>query len=147
CPATDQRGIARSKGPACDIGAVERSVPIATTGGASAITTSSAHVAGTANPRQLPTTYRIRFGKTPAYGSQTAPVSIGSGSSNVTAGANLAGLDPNTTYHYRLIATNTDGTTLGADRTFTTHQLPFAGVQILTKRARVKKRRAKIQPR
>jgi hypothetical protein len=31
-----------------------------------------------------------------------------------------SGLEPNTTYHYRLVATNAFGATRGADRTFTT---------------------------
>jgi hypothetical protein len=35
--------------------------------------------------------------------------------------AALTGLSPNTTYHYRLVATNPSDTTLGADRAFTTN--------------------------
>ena len=33
--------------------------------------------------------------------------------------ATLSGLLPGTTYHYRLVATNADGTSAGADATFT----------------------------
>jgi hypothetical protein len=32
----------------------------------------------------------------------------------------LEGLQPGTTYHYRVVATNVDGTTYGEDQTFTT---------------------------
>jgi hypothetical protein len=34
--------------------------------------------------------------------------------------ANVSGLTPGATYHYRLVATNATGTTTGADKTFTT---------------------------
>jgi len=34
--------------------------------------------------------------------------------------ANISGLTPHTTYHFRIIATNAGGTRMGSDRTFTT---------------------------
>ncbi|MEA2353649.1 MAG: hypothetical protein QOJ14_2063 [Thermoleophilaceae bacterium] len=142
--ATDQRGVSRPKGTSCDLGAVERSFPIAATGAASAVTRTGASLAGAANPGQLPTTYRFQFGKTAAYGSQTAAVNAGSGAANVAALATLSGLDKNTTYHYRLVVTNPDGTAQGEDRTFTT-VAAFAGVGIVTKKATVKKKVAKIK--
>jgi hypothetical protein len=43
-----------------------------------------------------------------------------SGNSALAVSVALSNLMPNTTYHYRLKATNSDGTTFGADRTFTT---------------------------
>jgi hypothetical protein len=146
CPAEDQRDVTRPKGAACDIGALEKSAPSATTGNASAITANSASVGGSVNPGEVPTSYRFQYGKTTAYGSQTASVSAGSGAAAVAALATLTGLDPITTYHYRLIATSPDGNATGADRTFTTTQGPFPGVSILTKKAKLdKKRRAKIK--
>ena len=39
--------------------------------------------------------------------------------------APIAGLGPNTKYHYRLVARNSAGTTLGGDRTFTTPKQPL----------------------
>src|SRR5262249_28196708 len=48
CPSTDQRGVARPIGGACDIGAYELATPSAATGAASAIKTTSATVGGTA---------------------------------------------------------------------------------------------------
>lgn len=149
CPAADQRGVPRPKGAACDIGAFERAAPSATTGGASSITGVSAKLAGTANPDGLPTTYRFQFGKTTAYGSQTPGVGIGSGTAGVPAHATLTGLEPNTTYHYRLVVTNGDGTAFGADRTFKTLSVtatpPFTGAPIVSKKAEVKKKKAKIK--
>ena len=38
-------------------------------------------------------------------------------------GAAIAGLSPATAYHYRVVATNAAGTTIGADQTFTTPPL------------------------
>src|SRR5439155_22737666 len=40
CQSDDQRHLSRPKGVACDIGALEKSAPLATTGNASAITAS-----------------------------------------------------------------------------------------------------------
>ena len=34
--------------------------------------------------------------------------------------ANISGLTPHTTYHFRMVATNAGGTRMGSDRTFTT---------------------------
>jgi hypothetical protein len=44
----------------------------------------------------------------------------GSGSGDVAVHADLTGLDPQTTYHFRLSASNAYGTTLGGERSFTT---------------------------
>src|SRR5207249_3985955 len=50
----------------------------------------------------------------------------GSGTSNVSVSAPLAGLTPGTTYHYRLVATSSAGTSRGADGIFTTAAPPAA---------------------
>jgi hypothetical protein len=42
------------------------------------------------------------------------------GGTAVAGEVRIAGLEPNTTYHFRLVATNTDATTPGPDETFTT---------------------------
>ena len=150
CEAIDQRDIDRPRGPACDIGAFESARPLVTTGAFSAITQTSATVAGTVNPNARPTTYRFAFGKTTAYGSLTTTVAVAPGDSALSASAALTGLEPSTLYHYRVTATNGDGTVVGADKTFTTAATPkgttpttppgtlspFAGVSILTKSAR-----------
>jgi hypothetical protein len=88
------------------------------------VTASSATVAGSVNPNGESTTYSFQFGTTTGYGSQTSPVSVGSGTGEVTVSRTITGLTAGTTYHYRLIATNKSGTTVGADRTFTTSGPP-----------------------
>ena len=152
CEAIDQRDIDRPRplGGACDIGAFESARPLVTTGAFSALTSTSANVAGTVNPNQRPTTYRFAFGKTTAYGSLTPVVAAAAGDSAAPVAAALTGLTPSTLYHYRVTATNGDGTVVGADKTFTTPAAPkpatpttppgtlpsFGGVSILTKSAR-----------
>ncbi len=94
--------------------------PTVVTGPASSVTASSAKVAGSVNPGGLPTTYAVQYGPTTAYGTTSTAASAGSGSAAVTVSIGLAALAPGTTYHYRLVATNADGTVNGSDATFTT---------------------------
>jgi hypothetical protein len=144
CQPTDQRGVTTPKGPACDVGAVERSLPTATTGDASTVTTTSAHVSGTVGSGQLPTTYRFRYGRTTAYGSQSA---AGTTTTGGAVARTLTGLKPNTTYHYRLVVTNPDGSAQGVDKTFKTARLPYAGATVVTKKAKVRRGRVKLKVR
>ena len=67
----------------------------------------------------------LEYGTTTSYGS-SAPCTPqpGSGETPVSVTAAITGLDPNTTYHYRIAATNTSGTTAGSDETLKT--LPTA---------------------
>jgi NHL repeat len=81
-----------------------------------------ATLVGQVNPNNAQTTYRFEWGNTTSYGN-SIPVpeaSAGAGGSLITVVQQLAGLLPNTVYHYRIIATNTAGTTPGADRAFQT---------------------------
>jgi CSLREA domain-containing protein len=124
CPDTDQRGIARPIGTGCDIGAVERAVPVATTGAASGISETFATLAGSVDNPGLAGSARIQYGTTTAYGSESASHPIGAATSGVPVIAVVAPLAPGTTYHFRLIATGTDGTSVGADATFRTAPRP-----------------------
>jgi uncharacterized protein (DUF2141 family) len=94
--------------------------PTATTGDATAVTNTQATVAGTVNPQGQLTSYAFQYGTTTAYGQQTSLTSAGSSTAETPVRADLAGLTAGTEYHYRVIATNADGTTVGADRTFRT---------------------------
>jgi hypothetical protein len=96
------------------------SAPTATTGSPSDLGQSSARVTGTVNPNGQSTTYYFQYGTTTAYGTQTSPTSVGSGTVPVGVHQAIAGLTPNTTYHYRLVAQSSAGTTNGADQTLTT---------------------------
>lgn len=100
--------------------------PVATTEPAKNVSSHAATLEGKVNPDGLSTTYAFQYGKTSSYGSETSSKSAGSGSSYQGQSAKLIGLKPNTKYHYRIVATNSAGTTDGADRTFTT-SAGFAG--------------------
>lgn len=100
--------------------------PSVITGGTSGVHQTSANLHGTVNPNGASTTYYFQFGLTTAYGTSGAMRSAGSGTTAVAASETASHLTPGTTYHYRLVATNKSGTSLGADRTFRTagHQPP-----------------------
>src|SRR5206468_1080131 len=66
------------------------------------------------------------YGTSTSYGSQTGSQSAGSGTSPVSVFANVSGLSPSTTYHFRLVASNAGGTTQGSDQTFTTSSTSYA---------------------
>jgi phosphodiesterase/alkaline phosphatase D-like protein len=98
--------------------------PSVTTGVASAVLETSATLGGTLDPHGVDTTYRFEYGPTTLYGSQSAAASAGSGSGASDVSADLSGLAPSTTYHFRLVATNAGGTSTGDDATFTTPARP-----------------------
>lgn len=99
--------------------------PGASTGLAGSITPQSAVLTGTVNPRGTTTRYRFDLGTTTKYGTKTAAQSAGGGTSPVAATTPVAGLVPNTTYHYRVVASSRAGTVRGADRTFRTPKQPL----------------------
>jgi hypothetical protein len=76
---------------------------------------------GEVRPVGVQTKYYFEYGPTTAYGSRTAETSAGSGDEFVEVSAPLTGLTFGTTYHYRLVATNSRGTTAGEDQSFETH--------------------------
>ena len=102
------------------------SKPVVTTGTATKITPTSARLRGSVNPGHSPTSYYFQYGPTARYGSQTGPVNAGAGARAVAARSDITGLTPNTTYHFRIVATNTVGAATGKDRTFKTKAQPLA---------------------
>ncbi len=80
---------------------------------------------GTVNPHGQETTCYFQYGATTAYGSQTPTAVAGSGTTGVKVSQALSGLHPGTTYHYRIVATSTGGTSDGVNRIFTTKRIPL----------------------
>ncbi|MFZ0888651.1 MAG: glycoside hydrolase domain-containing protein [Candidatus Binataceae bacterium] len=95
-------------------------LPTATTNSATKVTWSSATLNGTVNPNGSSTTAYFQWGTSTSYGNTTSSQSIGSGASSVAISANLSSLTAGTTYHFRMVATNSAGTAYGADATFAT---------------------------
>jgi hypothetical protein len=99
--------------------------PSVTTNAATNITPTSVLLNGTANPNGLTTTVKFQFGLTMGYGSEIAATpSPVTGTSAVPVSATVTGLSPKTAYNYRVVATNSVGTTNGANQTFTTLPVP-----------------------
>ena len=95
-------------------------VPVIDGATATNVTPSSADLNAQINPEGLDTTYHFQYGTSIGYGS-SVPVpdaDIGSGTSDVTVSQQITGLSANTDYHWRVVATNANGTTTGVDHTF-----------------------------
>jgi hypothetical protein len=75
------------------------------------------------NPRGQPTMARIEYGTTTAYGSTTAWRALGDGSKTVSLAIIVSGLQPDTRYRFRAVATNAAGLTYGSSRSFTTSKV------------------------
>ena len=99
---------------------VTAQAPGATTGAAESVTSTTATLNGTVNPNGIATIYYFEYGTTTAYGFITGQRNAGSGWDDVPVNANIAGLLPNTTYHFHIVATSTAETTEGNDASFKT---------------------------
>jgi hypothetical protein len=104
--------------------------PTAFTGGASAVGYGSATLSGAIDPRGSNTSWYFQYGPTRAYGAQTPVADAGAGAATVKVSVPVSGLQPITTYHFRLIAVNAAGAGTGVDRAFRTVKVPLS-LQIL----------------
>jgi hypothetical protein len=93
--------------------------PVVITNPATSVTSSSATLKGTVDPHGLTTSVHFQYGTTSSYGLTTANQSFG-GNTYQSVSANISGLSGSTTYHFRIVATNSAGTTNGSDKTFRT---------------------------
>ena len=94
--------------------------PTVTTLAATYVDNNSVTLNGTVNPHGSATTYYFEWGTSLSYGNSTGSQAAGSGRIDVAVSADLTGLIPNTVYHYRLVATNSEGPSYGQDMTFYT---------------------------
>ncbi|MBA7633358.1 hypothetical protein ES703_40924 [subsurface metagenome] len=93
-------------------------IPAGTTDAATSVKATTATLNGTLDDDgEAACDCGFEYGETTAYGTTTPTESKETGETFSQA---ITGLDPDTTYHFRAIATNVVGTSYGIDETFTT---------------------------
>jgi hypothetical protein len=97
-------------------------LPAVTTGTPSNVTQGAVSLSGEIDPQGWDTTYHFQYGTSTAYGQNwpTIDTEIGALNGNQPVKDYVENLQPGTTYHYRLVATNAAGSSYGADQIFTT---------------------------
>lgn len=113
------RTVSRRRTTRARIAAVKNR-PRVSSAPATGITASSATLNGSVNPNGDATTYHFQYGKSTSYGSNTTSASLPAGNRASAVIASIVSLSPSTTYHYRIVATNANGSASGSDATFTT---------------------------
>src|SRR5207248_9881199 len=93
--------------------------PVIITNPATLIASFSATLNGSLDPHGLTTNVSFQYGTTTSYG-RTTPMQSQTGNTYRNITANVGALTAHTTYHFRIVATNSAGTRFGPDRTFTT---------------------------
>jgi hypothetical protein len=110
--------------------AAAASLPTVSTGRAREVSYGSAVLTGSVKPNGGDASYYFQYGVTRAYGSQTAIADAGAGVHAVKVSLPVTGLQPLTVYHYRLVAVNSAGASIGGDATLLTTKVPLS-LQIL----------------
>ncbi len=103
---------------------VTSSSPAVETGDTASVTPTTATLKGAVAPNGLTTTWWFEYGTTTGYGSKTGSHSAGSGTKATSVSVGIKSLKAGTIYHFRLVASNSSGKTVGGDRTFTTVGAP-----------------------
>lgn len=94
--------------------------PSVTTGSATSVTETGATLHGTVNPNGNTAIYYFEYGVNTKYGKKSGETVTTSVDSEENVEHGITGLTPKTEYHFRLVATNNEGTVKGGDKTFTT---------------------------
>ncbi len=91
---------------------------------ARAVDDRSVRITATIDPSHSPTTYVIQYGTSPALGSSTEPVSVGSGTAPFEVSPVIGGLSPATQYYFKVVATNLVNSTVSDNLTAATFPAP-----------------------
>ena len=95
--------------------------PTVMTQAADNIASGAATLHGSVNANNAETVVSFQYGTTTAYGARVdAEPGVLDGSSDTSVSASLSDMASATTYHFRVVATNSEGTNYGADQTLTT---------------------------
>jgi trimeric autotransporter adhesin len=99
--------------------------PTVTTTAATGLAQDGAVLNGIVNANVSTTAVSFEYGLTDSYGSMvSATPGIVTGNTDTPVSAAISGLTVNTTYHYRVVGTNSAGSAYGEDLTFTTLSAP-----------------------
>ena len=123
--ATNTNGTSRSQEETLR---TEVAVEAVRTGAAEDVTGRTAKLTGSLAPDGTDVHYYFQYGTEAGVYGSTSPAppgtDAGSAEESIAAHTELSGLEPNTTYHYRLIAENAFGAAYGEDESFTTNAYP-----------------------
>jgi hypothetical protein len=100
--------------------------PAVFTGGVSGVTSSSVVLHGAVNAKGQITNYVFQYGTTSSYGAQTPLASAGNGTATINVSQAVGGLQPDTIYHYRILASGAGGAKSGRDHAFRTPKVPLS---------------------
>ncbi|MDE3057011.1 MAG: T9SS type A sorting domain-containing protein [Bacteroidota bacterium] len=124
--AENQGGIVYGSDQAFTTNDTAHGLPSPTTLPATNITSTSATMNASVNPNGSKTLANFQYGTTTAYGNSVGGIPLYAYGDTVTIVSNtLTGLQPNTTYHYRVSTTNDSGSLEGRDVSFTTSLPPY----------------------
>jgi len=106
--------------------------PSATTAAATGIGLAGATLNGSVTPNGADTTVSFDYGASTSYGASVAatPATVPGASAATTVSAGLSGLACGTTYHFRVKATNSNGSSTGADASFKTSACPATAPEV-----------------
>jgi len=103
--------------------------PVLSAEAATSVTYTEAMLRARVNPEGFATKYRFEYGLDAGYGHSTPEIEVGSNGDRADhpVSADLSGLLPGTTYHWRIVAANASSEkagspTIGPDHTFTTYR-------------------------
>jgi uncharacterized repeat protein (TIGR01451 family) len=99
--------------------------PKVETGSATGVNETTAQLNGSVNPNGLEAEFYFEYGDTTDFGQSTPKELVATGTANMAVSQALAGLDPATTYYYRIWAGNAEGVSVGAAGSFTTTGNPI----------------------
>lgn len=106
-------------------GGTEGVAPTVSDSAATGVSATGATLHGNVNPHGKATGYHFEYGtETENYEASTPEASAGEGEAGVAVEQSITGLNPGTTYHFRIAANSSGGAAAGEDRTFKTSGTP-----------------------
>jgi hypothetical protein len=119
CPSTDERGVKRPSGTACDIGAYETAPPVLAGAAAKDLTSGAATLGVMLTPNAGSAAVELDYGSTSKYGHRVvvrAPGGVVAAQLQIP----VHGLKELSTYHFRFVVATQDGVAATPDATFRT---------------------------